>query len=142
MSSKRKTKPKRNTKKSPTRTPPPVGRITADSSLENSDADVCKDRLAEAVVQILKSKRWSTRQAEDGTGISASDFSRIRSKDLRRFTIERLLLIISRLGWKAELRLIVKRAFRQPSVLPPEEQHAKNQKLWERLRGPGKWTPN
>ena len=45
-----------------------------------------------------------------GTGIGAADFSRIRNADLGRFTADRLVTIINRLGSRVEVKVRVRRA--------------------------------
>jgi predicted XRE-type DNA-binding protein len=42
------------------------------------------------------------------TGIAAADFSRIRNADLSRFTLDRLVGIINRLGARVEVKVKVK----------------------------------
>jgi hypothetical protein len=52
----------------------------------------------------------SVRQAQARTGIAAADFSRIRNADLGRFTVDRLMTIINRLGSRIEVAMKVRRA--------------------------------
>jgi hypothetical protein len=47
------------------------------------------------------------RQAQARTGIAAADFSRIRNADLGRFTLDRLMSVLNRLGSRAEVKLKV-----------------------------------
>ena len=49
----------------------------------------------------------STRQAEARTGVSHSEFSRIRQAKFSRFTIDRLMVILARLGQQVELSITV-----------------------------------
>ena len=49
------------------------------------------------------------RAAHGRTGIAAADFSRIRNADLGRFTVDRLMSIINRLGSRVEVRVKVRR---------------------------------
>jgi predicted XRE-type DNA-binding protein len=49
------------------------------------------------------------RKAQVRTGIAAADFSRIRNADLSRFTVDRLMTIINRLGSRVEVSVKVKR---------------------------------
>jgi hypothetical protein len=44
------------------------------------------------------------------TGIAAADFPRIRNADLGRFTVDRLMSIINRLGPRVEVKVRVRRA--------------------------------
>ena len=53
--------------------------------------------------------RARVRGAHSRTGIAAADFSRIRNADLGRFTVDRLMLIINRLGSRVEVRIKVRR---------------------------------
>lgn len=50
------------------------------------------------------------RGAQGRTGIAAADFSRIRNADLKRFTVDRLMSIINRLGSRIEVKVRVRRA--------------------------------
>ncbi len=50
------------------------------------------------------------RGAQGRIGIAAADFSRIRNADLGRFTIDRLMSIINRLGSRVEVKIKVRRA--------------------------------
>jgi len=54
----------------------------------------------------------SVRAAHRCTGIAAADFSRIRNADLGRFTVDRLMAIINRLGSRIEVKIKLHR--RQP----------------------------
>lgn len=49
------------------------------------------------------------RGAHRRTGIAAADFSRIRNADLGRFTVDRLMSIINRLGSRVEVNVRVRR---------------------------------
>ena len=47
--------------------------------------------------------------AHGRTGIAATDFSRIHNADLGRFTVDRLMSIINRLGSRVEVKVRVRR---------------------------------
>jgi predicted XRE-type DNA-binding protein len=49
------------------------------------------------------------RKAQVRTGIAAADFSRIRKADSSRFTIDRLMTVINRLGSRVKVYVKVKR---------------------------------
>jgi helix-turn-helix protein len=57
--------------------------------------------------------RQTVRAAQSRTGIAAADFSRIRNADLGRFTVDRLMSIINRLGGRVEVKVRVRRAERE-----------------------------
>jgi predicted XRE-type DNA-binding protein len=50
------------------------------------------------------------RAAHGRTGIAAADLSRIRNADLGRFTVDRLMSILNRLGSRVEVKVRVRRA--------------------------------
>jgi hypothetical protein len=54
-------------------------------------------------------RRRIVRAAQRRTGIAAADFSRIRSADLGRFTVDRLMSISNRLGSRVEIKVRVRR---------------------------------
>lgn len=49
------------------------------------------------------------RDAHGRTGIATADFSHIRNADLGRFTVDRLMSIIKRLGSRVEVKIRVRR---------------------------------
>lgn len=78
--------------------------------LEQADADVkqFKALLAAEIIKALDRDSLTVRAAHARTGIAAADFSRIRNADLSRFTLDRLVGIINRLGVRIEVKVKVK----------------------------------
>jgi predicted XRE-type DNA-binding protein len=68
--------------------------------------------LAAEIIKELTREGLSVRAAHGRTGTAAADFSRIRNADLGRFTVDRLMSIINRLGSRIEVRVRVRRAKR------------------------------
>ncbi len=66
--------------------------------------------LAAEIIKALDRDGLSMRAAHRLTGIAAADFSRIRNADLRRFTVNRLMTVINRLGSRVEVKLRVRHA--------------------------------
>ena len=62
------------------------------------------------IIKTLDRDGVSVRQAQARTGIAAADFSRIRNADLGRFTVDRLMTIVNRLGSRIEVAMKVRRA--------------------------------
>jgi len=56
-----------------------------------------------------KDEGLSVRAAHARTGIAAADFSRVRNADLGRFTVDRLMSIMNRLGSRVEVKIKVRR---------------------------------
>jgi predicted XRE-type DNA-binding protein len=85
------------------------GNVFRDLSHENADAQQFKAILAAEIIKALDRDGLSVRAAHSRTGIAAADFSRIRNADLGRFTVDRLMSIINRLGSHVEVNVRVRR---------------------------------
>ncbi len=92
------------------------GNVFRDLGHENADALQFKALLAAEIIKALDKERLSVRAAHERTGIAAADFSRIRNADLGRFTVDRLMSIINRLGSRIEVKIRVKRIDAAESV--------------------------
>ena len=86
------------------------GNVFRDLGHENADIEQFKAILASEIIKALDREGLSVRGAHSRTGIAAADFSRIRNADLGRFTVDRLMLIINRLGSRLEVKVRVRRA--------------------------------
>jgi len=85
------------------------GNVFRDVGHKDADAARLKAVLAAEIIKALDRERLTVRAAHSRTGIAAADFSRIRHADLGRFTIDRLMGIINRLGSRIELQVRVGR---------------------------------
>ncbi len=76
------------------------GRENVFRDFEDPDADVslAKALLASQVIKLLDREKLTVRAVHARTKIAAADFSRIRRCDLGRFTLDRLVTILNRLG--------------------------------------------
>jgi predicted XRE-type DNA-binding protein len=86
------------------------GNVFRDLGHKNADAEQFKAILAAEIIKALDRDALSVRAAHDRTGIAAADFSRIRNADLGRFTLDRLMSILNRLGSRVEVKVRVRRA--------------------------------
>jgi len=86
------------------------GNVFRDLGHKSGDVLRLKALLATEILKALDRDGLSVRAAQTRTGIAAADFSRIRSADLGRFTVDRLMSIINRLGSRVEVRVRVRRA--------------------------------
>ena len=86
------------------------GNVFRDLGHKNEDAQQFKAILAAEIIKVLDREGLSVRGAHGRTGIAAADFSRIRNADLGRFTVDRLMSIINRLGSRVEVKVRVRRA--------------------------------
>jgi predicted XRE-type DNA-binding protein len=83
------------------------GSVFRDFGYPDADVRQAKALLAAQIVKVLDDENLSTRQAETHTGIAHSEFVRIRNVNLGRFTIDRLVTILGRLGQEVELSINV-----------------------------------
>lgn len=79
------------------------GNVFRDLGVENADGEQFKALLAAEIIRKLDRDGLSVRKAQSLTGIAAADFSRIRNANLSRFTIDRLMMIVNRLGSRIEV---------------------------------------
>jgi predicted XRE-type DNA-binding protein len=85
------------------------GNVFRDLKHENADVAQLKAILAVEIIDALDREGLSVRAAQNRTGVAAADFSRIRNADLHRFTIDRLMAIINRLGSRVDVKVKVRR---------------------------------
>lgn len=92
------------------------GNVFRDFGRATADVDQMKAMLAAEIVKLLDREGLSVRAAHGRTGIAAADFSRIRNADLGRFTLDRLMSIINRLGSRVEVKVNVRSVRRRESA--------------------------
>ena len=85
------------------------GNVFRDLGHETADVEQFKSILAAEIIKTLVREHLTVRAAHGRTGIAAADFSRIRNADLGRFTLDRLLSIINRLGSRVEVKVKLRR---------------------------------
>ena len=86
------------------------GNVFRDLGHKNADVEQFKSILAAEIIKALDREHLTVRAAHARTRIAAADFSRIRNADLGRFTVDRLMSIINRLGSRIEVRVRLHRA--------------------------------
>ena len=86
------------------------GNVFRDLGHANADAEQFKALLAAEIIKALDRDGLSLRAAHGLTGIAAADFSRIRNADLGRFTVDRLMSVLNRLGSRVEVKVRIKRS--------------------------------
>jgi predicted XRE-type DNA-binding protein len=74
------------------------------------DAEVLqlKAILAGKIIDVLDEQKISVRRAQELTGYAAADFSRVRQAKLQRFTLDRLIAMLSKLGQEVEVTVNVR----------------------------------
>jgi len=84
------------------------GNVFRDLGHDNSDIEQFKALLAAQIIKTLDGHELTVRAAQARTGFAAADFSRIRNADLGRFTADRLMSILNRLGSRVEVKIRVR----------------------------------
>ena len=83
------------------------GNIFRDFGRADADVQQTKARLAARIIGILDDEGLSTRKAEVRTGVNHADFTRIRNVQLDRFTIDRLMTVLYKLGQHVDVQIDV-----------------------------------
>lgn len=86
-----------------------TGNLFRDLGRPDAELLQLKALLAAEIVRALDERGLTVRKAGSLTRIAAADFSRLRNADLGRFTVDRLMTILSRLGQKVEVAVAVRR---------------------------------
>jgi len=81
------------------------GNVFRDFGYADADVEQLKAILATEIIKLLDREKLTVRAAHAKTGIAAADFSRIRNADLSRFTLDRLMSILNRLGARVNVEV-------------------------------------
>ena len=92
------------------------GNLYRDFGYDNADALLMKDLLASEIIKTLDREELTVRKAQERTGIAAADFSRIRNADLKRFTLDRLIGIVNKLGSRVDISFKIKPMANYPTA--------------------------
>jgi predicted XRE-type DNA-binding protein len=84
------------------------GNVFRDLGDPDADLEQVRAILAAKIIGVLNERRLSVRAAEKLTGIAASEFSRIRSAKLGRFTIDRLITVLGKLDQEVNFEITVR----------------------------------
>jgi predicted XRE-type DNA-binding protein len=86
------------------------GNIFRDLGRADAELRQLKALLAAEIVRAMEEQNLTVRGAETLTAIAAADFSRIRQANLGRFTVDRLMTILNRLGRDVDVSVTVRRS--------------------------------
>ena len=84
------------------------GNVFRDFGDPNPDLEQARAILAAKIINVLDERKLSVRAAEKLTRVAASEFSRIRNAKLERFTIDRMITILGKLGQDVEVSVNVR----------------------------------
>jgi predicted XRE-type DNA-binding protein len=99
------------------------GNAFRDLNLPNPELEQLRSILAARIIKALDEQKLTVRRAEALTGFAAADFSRIRRANLGRFTVDRLMTMLNRLGQEVEVTISDRPTRRQPPA-PSAQGHA------------------
>jgi predicted XRE-type DNA-binding protein len=85
------------------------GNVFRDFGRPDAELQQLKALLAAEIIRALDEGVLTVRKAESLTGIAAADFSRVRNANLGRFTVDRLMTILARLGRDVDVAVSVRR---------------------------------
>jgi predicted XRE-type DNA-binding protein len=95
------------------------GNVFRDLGHPDADREQLRALLAAKIIGVLDDLKLTVGAAQELTGVAAADFSRIRKANLARFTIDRLMRILSSLGQEIDISIDV---HPRPSHTPPAPQ--------------------
>lgn len=84
------------------------GNVFRDLGYPDADVQQTKAFLAAKIIGVLDVEGLSTRKAQERTGIAHADFARIRNAKLDRFTIDRLMTVLNKLGKQVDVRIALR----------------------------------
>ncbi len=96
------------------------GNVFSDFGRPNANLEQARAILAAEIIRTLDERNLSTREAEKLTGVSHSEFSRIRNAHLERFTLDRMISILGKLDEDVEISV----TFRPHHQVAPDGLHA------------------
>ncbi len=83
------------------------GNVYRDFDIPNPEVLQLKAKLAARIIKALDARQLTVRAAHDLTGFAAADFSRVRKAKLARFTIDRLMTMLGKLGQDVKVNVSV-----------------------------------
>ena len=94
------------------------GNVYRDLGRPNAGLEQARAIIAAKIIRVLDGRKLSTRDAEKLTGVSHSEFSRIRNTQLGRFTLDRMIAILGKLDEDVEVSVTFK-VRKQPAPVVP-----------------------
>jgi predicted XRE-type DNA-binding protein len=96
------------------------GNVYRDFGRPDADLEQARAITAAKIIGIIDERKLSTRDAEKLTGVSHSEFSRIRNTQLGRFTLDRMIAILGKLDDDIEVSVTFRaRKQRRPAAPRP-----------------------
>jgi predicted XRE-type DNA-binding protein len=94
------------------------GNVYRDFGRPNAGLEQARAITAAKIIHVLDERKLSTRDAEKLTGVSYSEFSRIRNTQLGRFTLDRMISILGKLDEDIEVSVTFRARKRGVAAVP------------------------
>ena len=94
------------------------GNVYRDFGRPNAGLEQARAITAAKIIRVLDQRKLSTRDAEKLTGVSHSEFSRIRNTQLGRFTLDRMIAILGKLDGDVEVSITFKVRKQSALIVP------------------------
>ena len=94
------------------------GNVYRDFGRPNAGLEQARAVTAAKIIRIIDERKLSTREAEKLTGVSYSEFSRIRNTQLGRFTLDRMIAILGKLDRDIEVSVTFRARKRRVPAAP------------------------
>lgn len=94
------------------------GNVYRDFGRPNAGLEQARAITAAKIIRVIDERKLSTRDAEKLTGVSHSEFSRIRNTRLGRFTLDRMIAILGKLDEDVEVSVTFKARKQNAAVVP------------------------
>ena len=79
------------------------GNVFRDLGHPNPELEQLRSILAARIIAALDTQKLTVRRAHEVTGFAAADFSRVRRANLGRFSVDRLMTMLTSLGQEVEV---------------------------------------
>jgi predicted XRE-type DNA-binding protein len=94
------------------------GNVFRDFGDPNAEVLQLKAILAAKIIDVLDAEKITVRRAHELTGFAAADFSRVRNARLQRFTVDRLIEMLGKLGQDVDVQVSVRPRVAAPAPQP------------------------
>ena len=81
------------------------GNVYHDFGHPNAVLEQARALVCGKIIQIMDERGLSSRDAEQLTGVSHTEFSRLRNAKLSRFTLDRIITILGKLDQNVEINI-------------------------------------
>ncbi len=82
------------------------GNVFRDLGLANSDKEHLRAQLAAEIIGIVRQRKLTQREAAKLTGLTQAEVSHIKNAKLTGFTIDRMVMVLSKLDRQVKMEVV------------------------------------